>query len=101
MLTPLQRRVAAVFAAIPLRNAFVLAGGAALDVYGITNRRTEDLDFFSCESERVAEAAEALTVALRRGTASPLMSSNAVVPSSGSSSMMRRRTCTSTWHTTR
>ena len=46
MLSPLQERVAALVAGIEDANEFALAGGAALIVQGMINRRTRDLDFF-------------------------------------------------------
>ncbi len=65
MLTALQQRVADLFAQTDLRESFALAGGAALNSYRISDRLTEDLDFFTREPERIAEATRALTAALR------------------------------------
>ncbi|MGH8991181.1 MAG: nucleotidyl transferase AbiEii/AbiGii toxin family protein [Acidimicrobiia bacterium] len=47
MLTPLQERIATIFAALPEASDFALAGGAALIVRGDVDRETRDLDFFA------------------------------------------------------
>jgi len=47
MLSEFQRRVASVVAGLPEARGFALAGGAALVVQGLTDRATNDLDYFT------------------------------------------------------
>lgn len=46
-LSSLQERVAALIAALPESECFVLAGGAALAAHGLLDRTTKDLDYFA------------------------------------------------------
>lgn len=47
MLSAFQERVARMVAALPETRDFALAGGGALVVHGLTQRSTNDLDFFT------------------------------------------------------
>ncbi len=47
MLSELQRGVARTVAELPEARGFALAGGAALVVHGLTDRATNDLDYFT------------------------------------------------------
>ena len=53
MLSPLQLRVAALFAGLSEASGFVLAGGAALIARGEIDRLTRDLDFFATDAAQV------------------------------------------------
>jgi hypothetical protein len=45
-LSPLQEQVAALIAALPESEGFVLAGGAAMAAHSLLDRSTRDLDYF-------------------------------------------------------
>ena len=47
MLSEFQERVARMVAALPEARGFALAGGGAMVVHGLTQRSTNDLDFFT------------------------------------------------------
>lgn len=64
VLTGLQQRVARIVADLPEARGFVLAGGAALLVHGLTDRPTNDLDFFTTTPADVAALRSALEAAL-------------------------------------
>jgi Nucleotidyl transferase AbiEii toxin, Type IV TA system len=67
-LTRAQLDVAAAFFALPASSGFVLVGGAALLALELIDRPTEDLDFFTDDPARIANAVEALVdVADRNG----------------------------------
>ena len=53
-LTALQERVAALVAALPESDGFVLAGGAGLAAHGVLDRSTRDLDYFAGPAEMAA-----------------------------------------------
>ena len=55
MLTPLQRRLAHLLAALPEARDFALAGGAALIARGLIDRRTQDLDYFATSAAAVGD----------------------------------------------
>ena len=64
MLTPLQRRLAHLLAALPEAREFALAGGAALIVRGLIDRGTQDLDFFATSAAAVADLVPVLEARL-------------------------------------
>lgn len=68
-LTDFQVEVAQLFFSLPASDGFVLAGGAALLVSGLTTRPTEDLDRFGERGRsKVVEASEQFTAAaIKRG----------------------------------
>lgn len=64
-LGPLQERVAALIAALPESEGFVLAGGAAMAAHGVLDRTTRDLDYFAGPQD--AAAVHRLADAFERG----------------------------------
>ena len=50
-LTPLQVEVIGLFFSLPASDGFLLAGGAALVAHGLSDRPTQDLDFFTSPGE--------------------------------------------------
>lgn len=66
MLTSLQQRVCGIVADLPEAETFALAGGAALNVHGIVDRATDDLDFFTPDVVDVRVLADAARSALGR-----------------------------------
>lgn len=64
MLSPLQRRVAFLLAALPEAEGFALAGGGALIARGVIERVTRDLDFFADDAHAVDRLLPALESAL-------------------------------------
>lgn len=67
-LSRLQEQVAAMVAALPESEGFVLAGGAAMAAHGLLDRTTRDLDFFGGPEDAVA--VEQLASAVERAAAS-------------------------------
>lgn len=65
MLTPLQRRIAAILATVPEAEGFALAGGGAMLLRGLVDRHTEDLDFFATDAAAVDRLLPRLEAALR------------------------------------
>lgn len=63
-LSRLQARIARTVAELPDAEGFALAGGGALVVLGIVDRRTEDLDYFATAPEAVDRLGPALYRAL-------------------------------------
>jgi len=66
VLGPLQQRVARIVAGLPEARAVALAGGAALLVHGLSERPTNDLDFFTTDPTEIAALAAAVEAALQR-----------------------------------
>ena len=67
-LTVFQVQVARLFFSLPAAEGFLLAGGAALVVHGLTQRPTQDLDLFTKNQGGVAAArGELETAAIARG----------------------------------
>lgn len=64
MLTELQERVARIVGELPEARGFALAGGAALIVHGLTERSTNDLDYFTTAPAGVPTLHRAIEVAL-------------------------------------
>lgn len=64
MLSNLQERVARIVAELPEARGFVLAGGAALVVHGLTERATNDLDFFTTTPDDIHALRQAIETAL-------------------------------------
>lgn len=67
MLSAFQERVARMVAALPEARGFALGGGGALVVHGLTERSTNDLDFFTTAPTAVPVLRHALEIAFRRG----------------------------------
>ncbi len=65
-LSPAQLDVAVAFFALRESEGFVLVGGAALLALDLIERPTEDLDFFTDDPTRIADAANALVDVARR-----------------------------------
>jgi predicted nucleotidyltransferase component of viral defense system len=65
LLSPLQRQVAEIVAALEEAEGFALAGGAALIARGEVERQTRDLDFFGLTGEAVDRLVPAVDRALR------------------------------------
>ncbi len=63
-MSDLQRRVAALIAALPEADGFALAGGAALIARGDVDRLTRDLDFFGLSGDAVDRLLPAVEAAL-------------------------------------
>ncbi len=61
MLTELQERVARIIAELPEALGFALAGGAALLVHGLTERSTNDLDYFTTAPSSIARSPKGST----------------------------------------
>lgn len=59
-LSTLQQRVALLVSGLKEAEGFALAGGAAMILRGVVDRRTADLDFFGRETESVGRLAAAL-----------------------------------------
>jgi hypothetical protein len=66
VLTPFQKRIAAIVAGLDEAEDFALAGGGALIVRGDVDRDTRDLDFFGLTIESVDRLAPAVERALTR-----------------------------------
>ncbi len=64
MLSELQERIARAVAELPEARGFVLAGGAALVVHGLTERATNDLDFFTTSPDDIHGLRQAIATAL-------------------------------------
>ena len=64
MLSPLQTQIARLVATLPEADSFALAGGAALIVHRVVDRRTDDLDFFTSNADDVPRLVPALEAAL-------------------------------------
>lgn len=64
MLSDLQERVARIVAELPEARGFVLAGGAALVVHELTERATNDLDFFTTTPDDIHRLGAAIATAL-------------------------------------
>lgn len=64
MLSDLQARVARIVATLPAARGFALAGGAALVVHGLTDRATNDLDFFTTSPDDIDALRQAIETAL-------------------------------------
>ncbi len=64
MLSLLQLRVARIVAGLAEADGFALAGGGALIVRGVTDRRTRDLDFFGPSPDAVDQLVPAVERAL-------------------------------------
>ncbi len=62
-LQPAQREIVGLFFSLPESQGFVLVGGAALLALGLTDRPTQDVDFFTSDAARVEAAGAALSVA--------------------------------------
>ncbi|HVC70264.1 MAG TPA: nucleotidyl transferase AbiEii/AbiGii toxin family protein [Acidimicrobiales bacterium] len=65
MLTPLQRRIAAIIGGLPEAEQFALAGGGALIARGDVERQTRDLDFFGPAPQDVNRLMPAVEKALQ------------------------------------
>lgn len=64
MLTELQERVARIITELPEARGFALAGGAALVVHGLTERSTNDLDYFTTAPADVPTLRRAIEIAM-------------------------------------
>jgi hypothetical protein len=64
VLTELQERVARIIAELPEARGFALAGGAALVVHGLTERSTNDLDYFTTAPADVPTLRRAIEMAM-------------------------------------
>ena len=60
MLTPFQQDLARTISRLPEAEGFALAGGAALIIHGIIDRRTRDLDWFTTRADPVQGLAAAV-----------------------------------------
>ena len=60
-LRPEQREIVRLFFSMPDSHGFVLVGGAALVALGLTDRPTEDVDFFTSDAARISHAVAAFT----------------------------------------
>jgi predicted nucleotidyltransferase component of viral defense system len=65
VLTAFQERIELLVFSLPEADGFVLAGGAALVVWQIVDRPTEDLDFFTVDAAGVSRLRAALEERLR------------------------------------
>jgi Nucleotidyl transferase AbiEii toxin, Type IV TA system len=63
-----QLHVAVAFFALPDSAGFVLVGGAALLALELIDRPTEDLDFFTDDPTRIANAVKELSASPTIGT---------------------------------
>lgn len=63
VLQPEQREIVRLFFSLPESQGFVLVGGAALVALGLTDRPTQDVDFFTSHAARVEAAGAALRAA--------------------------------------
>lgn len=78
VLSPLQTRIARLVATLPEADSFALAGGAALIVHRVVDRRTDDLDFFTSNADDVSRLVPAVEAAL--GAAGLQVSRERVLP---------------------
>jgi hypothetical protein len=65
MLSPLQQRIRRVLSDLSEGGDMALAGGAALIVWGVVTRPTEDLDFFVTSAEAVNRLVPSIEAALQ------------------------------------
>ncbi len=63
-LTASQEHVLRVFAGFDDSSSFALVGGGAMNVHGVIDRPTNDLDFFTPEIEHIKTVADALCAAM-------------------------------------
>lgn len=63
-LTASQEHVLRVFAGLEGSSSFALVGGGAMNVHGVIDRPTNDLDFFTPEIEHIKTVAAALSAAM-------------------------------------
>ncbi len=66
MLTPLQQRLLDVIGQLPEAAGFALAGGAALNIRGTVDRKTNDLDFFIGHADVEADTIATMVAAVER-----------------------------------
>jgi len=81
VLSELQKRVARIISELPEARGFALAGGAALVVHGLTERSTNDLDYFTTAPADVPTLRRAIEIAVAEAgmTVSALRASEAFV----------------------